>query len=48
MTCPPRGTVAVEAAVFALTDHEIAPLAKGDGVLVVEQPDGGYRVEELD
>jgi broad specificity phosphatase PhoE len=37
-----------EAAVFALTGHELAPLAKGDGVLVVEWPGGGYRVEELD
>jgi broad specificity phosphatase PhoE len=36
-----------EAAVFALTGHEIAPLAKGDGV-VVEETGGGYRVEELD
>ena len=37
-----------EAAVFALPDHDIAPLAKGEGVHVVEVPGGGYRVEELD
>ena len=37
-----------EAAVFALTGHDVAPLAKGDGVLVVEEPSGRYRVEELD
>lgn len=37
-----------EAAVFALSGHEVAPLGKGDGVLVVEEAGGRYRVEELD
>jgi broad specificity phosphatase PhoE len=37
----------IEAAVFALTGEVVEPLAKGAGVLVVE--DGGvYRVEPLD
>jgi broad specificity phosphatase PhoE len=36
-----------EAAVFALTGHEIAPLAKGAGVLVEAHGDE-YRVEPVD
>ena len=35
-----------EAAAFALTGEVVRPLAKGDGVLVVEEA-GAYRVEEL-
>ena len=35
-----------EAAVYGLTGEIVAPLAKGDGVLVVEDA-GGYRVEKL-
>lgn len=36
-----------EAAVFGLTGEEVAPLGKGEGVMVTAQ-DGGYRVERLD
>jgi broad specificity phosphatase PhoE len=36
-----------EAAAFELTGEMVGPLAKGDGVLVVEG-DAGYRVEALD
>ena len=37
-----------EAAVFALTGEMVRPMAKGEGVLVVEEPVGEYRVAELD
>jgi broad specificity phosphatase PhoE len=36
-----------EAAVYGLTGQEVAPLGKGEGVLVTEQ-EGDYRVERLD
>lgn len=35
-----------EAAVLGLTGHPVAPLGKGDGVLVIEDA-GRYRVEPL-
>ena len=37
-----------EAAVFALTGDLVRPLEKGEGVLVVEEPAGEFRVAELD
>jgi broad specificity phosphatase PhoE len=37
-----------EAAVFALTGDLVRPLGKGEGVLVVEEPAGEFRVAELD
>jgi hypothetical protein len=37
-----------EAAVFALTGELVRPLGKGEGVLVVEEPAGEFRVAELD
>ena len=36
-----------EAAAFALSGEMVRPLGKGDGVLVVEEAGGRYRVEEL-
>lgn len=36
-----------EAAVFGLTGSVIAPLAKGAGVLVVAEGEGGYRVGSM-
>ena len=36
-----------EAAVFALTGEIVGPLQNGNGVLVVEEPRGRFRAEEL-
>jgi hypothetical protein len=36
-----------EAAVLGLTGELVAPLGKGEGVLVVAEDGGGYRVEPL-
>lgn len=37
-----------EAAVYGLTGEAVGPISKGGGVLVTEEDDGSYRVEELD
>jgi broad specificity phosphatase PhoE len=36
-----------EAAVYGLTGVSVGPLGKGEGVVVVQEDDGSFRVEEL-
>lgn len=36
-----------EAAVWGLTGEAVGPLGKGEGVLVIQDDDGSYRVEDI-